>query len=41
MINYLDIFSSGFFDLIIVDEVHRSIYGEWKAILDHFDAIKV
>jgi len=41
MINYLDDFTSGFFDLIIVDEVHRSIYGEWKAILDHFDAIKV
>lgn len=41
MINYLDKFSSGFFDLIIVDEVHRSIYWEWKAILDHFDAIKV
>jgi type I restriction enzyme R subunit len=41
MINYLDVFSSGFFDLIIVDEVHRSIYGEWKAILDHFDAVKV
>lgn len=41
MINYLDVFSSGFFDLIIVDEVHRSIYWEWKAILDHFDAVKV
>ncbi len=41
MINYLDIFSSWFFDLIIVDEVHRSIYGEWKAILDHFDCYKV
>lgn len=41
MINYLDEFSSWFFDLIIIDEVHRSIYGEWKAILDHFDAIKV
>lgn len=41
MINYLDSYSSWFFDLIIVDEVHRSIYWEWKAILDHFDAIKV
>lgn len=29
MINYLDIYSSGFFDLIIVDEVHRSVYGDW------------
>jgi type I restriction enzyme, R subunit len=41
MINLLDTFSSGFFDLIIVDEVHKSIYGEWKVILEHFDAIKV
>lgn len=41
MINYLDDFSSWFFDLIIIDEVHRSIYGEWKNILDHFDSIKV
>jgi type I restriction enzyme, R subunit len=41
MINYLDKFSSWFFDLIIVDEVHRSIYWEWKAILEHFDCYKV
>ncbi|MDD2907460.1 MAG: DEAD/DEAH box helicase family protein [Candidatus Gracilibacteria bacterium] len=41
MINYLDKFSSGFFDLIIIDEVHRSIYGEWKVILEHFDCYKV
>lgn len=41
MINYLDKFSSWFFDLIIIDEVHRSIYGEWRTILDHFDCYKV
>lgn len=41
MINYLEDFSSGFFDLIIIDEVHRSIYGEWKSIIDHFDCYKV
>ncbi len=41
LINYLDKYSSGFFDMIIVDEVHRSIYGEWKAILDHFDCYQV
>lgn len=41
MINYLDKYSSGYFDMIIVDEVHRSIYGEWKIILDHFDCYKV
>ena len=24
-----------YFDLIIVDECHRSIYGKWKAVLDY------
>ena len=26
-----------FFDLIIIDECHRSGFGSWKAILKHFD----
>lgn len=26
-----------FFDLIIIDECHRSRYGDWGAILDHFN----
>ncbi|PAZ09811.1 DEAD/DEAH box helicase [Streptomyces sp. SA15] len=26
------------FDLIIVDEAHRSIYGVWKGVLEYFDA---
>ncbi|RAX54639.1 hypothetical protein CCY99_02430 [Helicobacter sp. 16-1353] len=26
------------FDFIIVDECHRSIYGEWRAVLEYFDA---
>ncbi|MDT8448437.1 MAG: DEAD/DEAH box helicase family protein [bacterium] len=26
------------FDLIIVDECHRSIYGRWRQVLDYFDA---
>lgn len=25
-----------FFDLIIIDECHRSIYGNWKKVLDYF-----
>ena len=41
MINKLDEYTSGYFDLVIVDEVHRSLYGDWHAILEHFDAIKV
>jgi type I restriction enzyme R subunit len=26
------------FDLIIVDECHRSIYGQWRKVLEYFDA---
>jgi len=31
--------SPGYYDLIIADESHRSIYSRYKAILDRFDAI--
>lgn len=33
--------SSHFFDLIIIDESHRSIYNTYGEILDYFDAIKL
>ena len=26
------------FDVIIVDECHRSIYGRWRQVLEYFDA---
>jgi type I restriction enzyme, R subunit len=26
------------FDMVIVDEAHRSIYGVWQGVLDYFDA---
>ncbi|MEX1007589.1 MAG: type I restriction-modification enzyme R subunit C-terminal domain-containing protein [Acidimicrobiia bacterium] len=29
------------FDVIIVDECHRSIYGVWRQVLDYFDAFVV
>ena len=29
------------FDLIIIDECHRSIYNLWKGVLDYFDAFQV
>lgn len=32
------IYSSGHFDLIICDEVHRSIYNKYKDIFNYFDA---
>jgi type I restriction enzyme R subunit len=30
-----------FFDVVIVDECHRSIYGLWRQVLDYFDAFVV
>lgn len=33
--------SHGFFDLIICDESHRSIYNRYKEILDHFYSYKL
>lgn len=33
------LFTSGHFDLIIIDESHRSIYKKYKAIFDYFDSI--
>lgn len=32
------LFTPGHFDLIIIDESHRSIYKKFKAIFDYFDA---
>jgi type I restriction enzyme, R subunit len=29
------------FDVVIVDECHRSIYGLWRQVLDYFDAFTV
>ncbi|MFE7781777.1 type I restriction endonuclease subunit R [Streptomyces nigrescens] len=26
------------FDLVVVDECHRSIYGKWRSVLEYFDA---
>ncbi len=34
-------FSPGHFDLIIVDEAHRSIFNKYKAIFTYFDACKL
>ena len=30
-----------FYDLIIIDECHRSIYGVWRQVLEYFDAFLV
>ena len=45
MINDIDTdekaFSVGRFDLIIIDEAHRSIFGKYSAIFNYFDALLV
>ncbi len=45
MINYIndvDVkFSVGHFDLIIIDEAHRSVFGTYKAIFDYFDSLLI
>ncbi len=41
MINIYRDYSSGYFDLIITDECHRSIYGTWSGILKYFDGMQI
>ncbi|MGO4907333.1 DEAD/DEAH box helicase family protein [Pseudorhodobacter sp. W20_MBD10_FR17] len=35
------LFSPGHFDLIVIDEAHRSIYRKYRAIFDYFDSTLV
>ena len=37
-VSYSKDFPPDTFDLVIVDEAHRSIYGVWQGVLDYFDA---
>ena len=37
-VSYNKAFPPETFDLVIVDEAHRSIYGVWQGVLDYFDA---
>ncbi|MFV5629004.1 DEAD/DEAH box helicase family protein [Acinetobacter oleivorans] len=41
MMNRFAQFDVGFFDLIIADESHRSIYNRYKDIFDYYDALQV
>ncbi len=41
MVNTYADYSAGYFDLVISDECHRSIYGKWSGILKHFDGVQV
>ena len=41
MVNIYHEYSSGYFDLVISDECHRSIYGKWSGVLKHFDGVQI
>lgn len=45
MINHIDtedkLYSVGHFDLIIIDEAHRSIFGKYGSIFHYFDALMI
>jgi type I restriction enzyme R subunit len=41
MIGQVDEYTAGYFDVVIADECHRSIYGAWQAALTRFDAVHV
>jgi len=41
MISRYTDFTSGYFDVVIADECHRSIYGAWQTSLTHFDALHI
>jgi type I restriction enzyme R subunit len=34
-------FGPGYFDLIVIDEAHRSVYAKYGAIFDYFDAMLI
>jgi type I restriction enzyme R subunit len=35
------VYGVGHFDLIIFDEIHRSVYNRYKAIFDYFDGLRI
>jgi type I restriction enzyme R subunit len=41
MVNIYGDYSAGYFDLVITDECHRSIYGKWSGVLKHFDGVQL
>jgi type I restriction enzyme R subunit len=41
MIGRYSDYTSGYFDVVIADECHRSIYGAWQTALTHFDALHI
>lgn len=40
-VTYNDKVPTEFFDFIVIDECHRSIYNLWKQVLDYFDVFQI
>ena len=41
LISCVDEHTAGYFDIVIADECHRSIYGAWQGALTRFDALHI
>ena len=41
MIGRVEDYTAGYFDVVIADECHRSIYGSWRGALIRFDALHI
>ena len=41
MISRVEDYTAGYFDIVITDECHRSIYNHWRDALTRFDAIHI
>jgi len=41
MLQMFNRLSPGYYDLIVADESHRSIYNRYRAIFEHFDALQL
>ena len=41
MIGRVDEYTAGYFDIVIADECHRSIYDAWRGALTRFDAFHI
>src|SRR5664280_2732265 len=40
-VSYASVLPVEFYDVIIIDECHRSIYGVWRQVLEYFDAFQI
>ena len=41
MIGRIEDYTAGYYDVVITDECHRSIYGAWQGALTRFDAMHI